>query len=404
MTRRHRVLVALLAGSTLLAGGCTRDAEDTAAAEPMHLEILEGSARVVHDDESRLIDKEGSVDVGDRVLMSGGGIGRLTLAEGVTFELADAHVHLDSGRRVTLDRGKVLAVVEGPVAIDTDRGRIYSEKGVFRVERGLSIRVAVYEGQANIEAGDQPLTVDPLKQADLAVGELDRKTVYRTIDPTDRWDLRYLKNAIDVDARLLSLSRGLEAQLGTRNGMEFYRQVLPTNFPVAQIQDKLAESRTDVLVGSLIAYEAAVDDANREQVFADVFQMRRDGASWGLIAHRYGVAQSVLFSLLLETVNRAGIVDQGRGPALAAGPRTPAPTPTPTSRTPVVQAPPPVQAQPAPETPTQPTSPPSVLTPVADLLDTVVQDLLSSLLPKPTPGPNGGQAAAGGLLRLGGGD
>jgi hypothetical protein len=247
------------------------------------------------------------------------------------------------------------------------------------------------------------LTVEQLKQADLAVGELDRKTVYRTIDPTDRWDLRYLKNAIDVDARLLSLSKGLEAQLGNRNGMEFYRQVLPTNFPVAQIQDKLTESRTDVLVGSLIAYEAAVDEANREQVFADVFQMRRDGASWGLIAHRYGVGQSVLFSLLLETVNRAGIVDQGRGPALAAAPSTPPPSTTPVVQPPAVQ-PPPVQEQPAPATPTTPAPPPSVLTPVADLLDDVVQDLLSSLLPKPTPGPNGGQAAAGGLLRLGGGE
>lgn len=404
MTRGHRVLVALLAGSTLLAAGCTRGGKDSPSAEPMFLEILEGSARVIHDDESRVIDKEGSVDIGDRVVMSGRGIGRLTLKEGVTFELAGAHVHLDGERKLTLDRGRVLAVAEGPVAVDTDRGRIYSEKGVFRVERGLSIRVAVYEGLANIEAGDQPLTVEPLKQADLAVGELDRKTVYRTIDATDRWDLRYLKNAIDVDARLLSLSKGLEAQLGNRNGMEFYRQVLPTNFPVSQIQDKLAESRTDVLVGSLIAYEAAVDEANREQVFADVFQMRRDGASWGLIAHRYGVAQSVLFSLLLETVNRAGIVDQGRGPALAVAPSTPPRSTTPVVQPPAVQQPPPVQEQPAPATPTTPAPPPSVLTPVADLLDDVVQDLLSSLLPKPTPGPNGGQVASGGLLRLGGGE
>jgi hypothetical protein len=397
MTRTYRVFIALVAGSALIGAGCTRDGKADVQ-EPMHLEIVEGRARVVHDSQTRVVDKEGSVSVGDRVLMSAGGIGRLTLTDGVAFELSDAQVTLDSGRKVTLDRGRILAVAEGPVAIDTDRARIVSDKGIFRVDRTLNIRVAVYEGQARID-GTGPV-IDALKQAEVAAGEPDRTARYREIDPTDRWDLRYLKNAIDVDARLLSLSKGLEAQLGSRNGMEFFKQVLPMNFPVAKIRANAADSRTDVLVGSLIAYEATVDGGDREQVLADVFAMKQDRASWGLIAHKYGVAQSVLFALLLDSVNRAGIVDEGRGPALAAP--KPTPSPTPTRPAPAQETPAPSEEPQQPAAPSQPSPPPNVLTPVADLLDTVVQDLLSSLLPRPTPKPNGGEPPPKGLLGLGG--
>lgn len=381
--RRGRALVGYAVCSALLAGACSSSG-GRAPAKPMRLQVIEGTASITDDSGTRRVEKTGSVAVRDRILLSDGGIAELTLAGGVALELSGARVTVDSGRKVTLVRGKVLVMAGGPVAVEAEPVTVRADGGIFRVDRTLSTRVAVYEDDARIDGPGAVLPIPTYHESVVAAGVVPASTDPLKIDPSDRWDVRYLKDAIDVDARLANLSRGLEAQLGSGTGLDFYRRVLPEGFQVSLLAPMSGDRKTDVLIGALIAHQAAGKGADRAKVVADVFSMWREGASWGLVAHRFGVAQSVLFSLLLDSVNRANLVDQGRGPALAT-PRRPTPTPSPATRA----RPTPNQPSPRPSPAPSPSPNPDVLAPVTNLLDQVVRDLLGSLLGPPST-PNGG--------------
>jgi hypothetical protein len=389
MTRGSRALAALAAASALFAGACS-NSEGGSAAQPMQLELLEGTAHVQDASGTRRVEGTEKVSVGDRIVLSDRGIAELTLAEDVAFELSGARVHIDNRRQLVLERGKLLAIADGPVAVKSNPIAVHSTGGTFRVDRTLSTRVAVYGKQARIEAPGAALPIESYYEAVVPSGIVPRSTKPLQIDPSDRWDLRFLKEAIDVDARLGNLSRGLEAQLAGGTGPEFYQRVLPTGFQVSLLSGLALDRKTDELIGSLIAYEAAGEVADGAAMLDQVFGMWREGASWGLVAHRFEVTQSVLFAALLDSVNRAGLVDQGRGPALAAGPRTKAsPSPSPASR-PSPKAPSPSpKKEPSPQPSPQVSPSPNPLAPVTDLLDEVVQDLLGGLLPSPSPAPNG---------------
>lgn len=376
----------------------------------MRLEVLEGTASIVAGAAAgagtRIVDRTDKVAPGDKIVVSDGGIAELTLDGGVGVELSGARVTVVDGRTVALDRGKVLVVADGPVAVRSGQVTARSEGGIFRVDGGESTRVGVYKDRALLEPGTsaqaKTAAADPVAvtvatyhqvvvPAGAGPGALPAPRALQ-IDPGDRWDIRYLKDAIDIDARLANLSRGLEAQLGSGTGLDFYRRVLPSGFQVGLITPLAGDRKTDVLIGSLIAHDAASGNAggpDEATAVAGVFGLWREGASWGLVAHQFGVGQSALFSLLLDSVNRANLVDQGRGPAL--GGRRPSPAPSPSRSTPGAQpSPQPTpqpsgSPQPSPGVPT-PSPGTDVLKPVTDLLDQVVQGLLQGLLgPSPRP-------------------
>ncbi|HEY8200215.1 MAG TPA: hypothetical protein VII47_02575, partial [Actinomycetota bacterium] len=307
--------------------------------------------------------------------------GELTLDDGVALELRGARLVVDGGRQVTLRWGKVLVVAEGPVSVRSEPVTVRAAGGIFRVDRDDSTRVAVYKDEARIDGPSSLLSVPTYHESLVAGGVVPPSAQALQIDPSDRWDIRYLKDAIDIDARLANLSRGLEAQLGSGTGVDFYRRVLPEGFPLNLLGPMAADRKTDVLIGSLIAHEATARGTDEAAAVAGVFAMWREGASWGLVAHRFGVAQKELFSLLLDSVNRANLVDQGRGPGLASRRPSPGPPPThPGTATPQPSEQPSATPQPSPG----PSPGADVLKPVTDLLDQVVQGLLGGLL-SPSP-------------------
>jgi hypothetical protein len=390
--RRGGVVLTLGVCSALLAGACTSSGSGKSSAKAMRLELVEGTASIVDGSGSRPVGTSEKVAIRDRILLGEGAIAALILADGVRLELSGARITVDGGRKITLERGKVLVRTDGPVAVEAKPLTVRSDRGTFRVDRLATTRVAVYEDQARIDGPGALLPIPTYQESVVEAGVVPASTGPLKIDPSDRWDLRYLKDAIDIDARLANLSRGLEAQLASGTGLDFYRRVLPSGFQVSLLTAMARDRRTDVLIGSLIAYEAGAKEADRSKVVEGVFSMWRAGASWGLVAHRFGVAQSRLFSLLLDSVNRANLVDQGRGPALAA-PGRPTPSPRPSAQpNPTPSQPsssPQPSTSPAPSSSPVPSPSPNLLAPVTDLLDQVVRDLLGGLLGSPpTQGPH----------------
>src|SRR5205085_1195059 len=69
----------------------------------------------------------------------------------------------------------------------------------------------------------------------------------------DVWDHRYLRDAIDLDARLDNFSGGLDAQLGNATGLEFFRLVTADPVTLAHVGPFLSQPRSDVLIALVLA-------------------------------------------------------------------------------------------------------------------------------------------------------
>lgn len=285
----------------------------------MELKVVEGAVRLIRGDSSSLVRSNSQVAVGDRILVDPGGIAELRLASGRLFELWEAEVEIVEDTRLTLRRGNLLADLEGPGTVDAENVTVSSRNAAFRVDRALSTRVGVYEGNVVLTRPGRSLALPRLRQAIVAGGILPRSEKPLSITYTDRWDRRFLQEAIDLDIRLQNFGRGLESQLGARSGLEFFTAVMPGT-DVTFLLPHGASRRSDVLIGMAIALEAVVDPLRLQSLFDGVFGLWNDGASWGLIAYERGVTQIGLFARLLDMVRLAGLAPAGSGTGVSGVP------------------------------------------------------------------------------------
>lgn len=325
----------------LVAGACNGDAE---AGRPMRLEVLEGEATLIRDGRQEVIRSHSAVGVGDTIVLRKG-LAELRLARGRIFELSNAEVSITGSAGLRLVRGDLLADVTAPARVDAESVEVLARKGAFRINRALATRVGAYEGKVDLRADADELSVPRYRQAIVAGGVLPTVARPLRISAADRWDRRYLQDALDLDARLSNFGRGLEAQLGSASGLPFFQAVAPTGLDVAFVAPFLGGRRSDVLIALMLALEAK-RGATLEGRFTRMFELWRDGASWGLVAREFGVEQPNLFTRLLDAIARAGIVfTGGRGPALRRAPSPPppgrgSPGPSPTDGSTITSKPP----------------------------------------------------------------
>lgn len=366
--------VVLLALSTL---SLFRDDSST----PMRLEVISGSARIVRGAKTLAVKDKAAIEVGDRVALSRGGVARVNLARGRSFELINGEANVAATDRLELKGGRVLAAASAPATVSIDRLRVSSSSGTFRVDRGISTRAAVYDGSARLTLGPDRLSLPRLRQAVIAEGVLPGKEKPLRLIAADRWDQRLLQPVLDLDARLANFGRGLEAQLGTGSGLPFFSRLLPDIGDLNFINPVLGNRRSDLLIGLALATEASASNvASIGPTFSRALGLWGDGASWGLIAYEFGVGQSSLFDRLLDALGRAGIFASGRGPALAGGLTTGTSTPPGGS---VGSGPGgPGNGGPG-EPPPPPPPPPPPLVDLPDPVDDIVDDIIGTLPPLP---------------------
>lgn len=376
--QRCRIGPALVLTALLVTGACGLNAQKPAAR--MQLSIVTGKATVIHDGRSTVVTKDRGVEVGDSVELSNNAVAELRLATGRDFELDEAKVEVLSTSALSLFRGRLLADVIRPVLIDSQTVDVKSSRGSFRVDRQLATRVGVYAGKARLAADGTSLSVQRYRQAIVAGGILPRANRPLILNPKDRWDQRLMQSAIDLDQRLSAFARGLEAQLGPGGGLEFFRRVLEAGFDVGFLTSYTGDRRADVLIALAMSSEARSLDRGLADRFAAVFDFWKQGASWGLIALEFDVAQEGIFARLLQAIERAGLRLIGfRGPGIRgqARPSPSSPTPGPTT-TIIITDPPP---------PPPPPPPPIVPEPVRTLApreSEVLEELIRPFLP-PAP-------------------
>lgn len=321
-----RRVPSLIAALLLIATACNFGSD--ASIPDMTLRVIEGSASILRGEETIPVSSQASVEVGDAI--SSQGLAELGLVGGVSFELVDARLTIASTDSIELRSGDLLATFERRGEVETSEASVSGETAVFRVDRGLALRLGVYDGSATITGSGNELEVPRYREAIVAGGVIPEVPKPYQIDPDDRWDRTLLERAIELDERLRSFGSGLEAQLGPVVGNAFFSLLLPedeTGF-LAPYEDI---RRSDILIGLMMAAEASAGSPNIAARFGNILDLWRQGASWGLLALEFGASAEGLFDGLLSAIERVGLFIQGLTPGGTAnqpGQSGPSPSPT----------------------------------------------------------------------------
>jgi len=382
-TLRFRALLLVVVTT---AGACSIGRTDPSE-KRMEVTLIDGAGTIRGEGGSKKLTSSSAIDVGDRIDLRKGSIAQIRLAEGREFEVADAVLVITGRSSLQLLRGDLIATLKNSASVDARNVVASASSGIMRIDKGLRTRVANYAG-GKVNASNQTgqIDVSGLRQIVIAGETLPRSAKPLKLSANDRWDQRFLQDVLDLDERLASFARGLEAQLGPGEGIEFFQQIAPPgqdiSFLSAVLNDPFSpRRRADLLIGLLLATEGKGSQILGER-FQQVFSLWVDGATWGLIAHQFKVTQQGLFSRILEAIERAGLrVVNEVGPAFTrpsrgrpspratkggGGPSQPgatSPTPTPTSTSSSAPLPSPIR-----------TSAPSPAVSIVDCVFGVVSD------------------------------
>ena len=317
----------------ILASACASGAG--AGAAPMQISVIQGAVRITHDGKTS-VTSNGShpLATGDSVSVSKNGLAKMTLATGRAFELAGSTLaSLKSQASVELDHGDILGTLTAPARVFSGGIEVAAKKGTFRVDRDSSSRIRDYEGSpVEVSSSGGTLAIPRYREVVIAGGVLPKTPRPLRLSSSDRWDKRMLQDVIDLDDRLSSFASGLEAQLGDDSGVDFYKRVLPLGVDVGFLGQFLSNRRSDVLIGLLMAMGGNGSQTGVQERFQKIFSLWSDGASWGLLAHEFAVAQPSLFDGLLAAIQKAGIkITSGAGGGFSR-PRNTKASPSPTKK------------------------------------------------------------------------
>lgn len=393
--RAAAAVAVVLALVAVVLGGGASEAVGTAG------RLVRGGLEAQVDGQWRAVARDEQVPFGTRV-RTAEEPARLT-GPGGALELGPGSEATLDRDVVSLDLGSVLVEDDDEHAVVLDGQRVRG-RGTWRVDLGTSPRVAVYAGGVAV----RPLGTDA-DQAGVPVGRLRQRALvgldpgqllpqaYRTSDP---WDARLLSEAVAVDRLADTLGTTLAAEYGTAPRPDsFYADfaVLGGDLPAALAVldasrggDGIAREPGRVLLAAIVAQTVADGTALPAlEAVARVDELRRAGATWGLVLRDADLTAAALEAQVGVALQRRREVVAERGGAPTGGgggPTAPSPQPTPT--TPPTTPPP--GPGPGPTEPSDPPSPPPddrpgpldplpVPDPVEDLVEDVV-DVIDDLL------------------------
>lgn len=385
-------VASLLALVLLAAVGVAALRTDPASADTV---LARGSdARVVLADGTAT-----TVEVGDRVP-----VGATVSAgrTGAVLSTRDREVHLGGATEVTVVDGVRQVLRRGFVLVDASGGApglqletaaatvTTPDDGLVRVDGGPLVRVGVLRGAAAaVRAAQRRATseVPTYFQVQVAPGALPGTTSPFVLTPGDAYERDLAADLVRADEDLTALASRLDADgRAGRVVMAALREGLPAG-PVVPAGAPDSEGT----LGYLIA--AASPGPSLADRYAEVRDLRDRGGSWGVVAAivdagvgRVGAALESLLDPGTVPVLAGGALDPGtlllpggdgsaqapqddtpgepQRPAASSGPR-PTPSPGPGSASPTPQ--------------------PGPLTPVTDVVDTVVDTVLDLISPSPRP-------------------
>ncbi len=394
------VLACSLVASAVLSPGAP-------ASVPAASLVIDGTAEVdTGGSTRRLVSGEHDVAIGDRVrILTGEAV--LALPGEGSLELRGGSATAGPSRvevrpePLLLEGDALLVAGAQEQAAEAGGARLSLVDGAARLTRSTGATFAVYQGQASLSTAGRTLEggLPALRQVVVAdAGMLPlRPSLLRVSDPPGPWDRRFLGDAIDLDSVLERRSAGFTTLLQDDfvPDVFFFQSVLGGLLFEPGFDQSLLEGQDrpvgETLVGAAIALVG--EEADFTTRWRRVFELRQEGAIWGIIALDQGAARSALLAVLDDAVARSPLLF---GPPSDApifrpvlpperSPRPPAPAlapppdlaPRPPGATPPQPPPPPVPRPPA-LVPSQPDDDgvlDPVVDPLVDLFDGVLEGL-----------------------------
>ncbi|MGH2710962.1 MAG: hypothetical protein ACRDH9_07145 [Actinomycetota bacterium] len=275
----------------LAVGACSR----TPSPESGELLVtpMGGEVQLIDGDETSILDEATTVDNGVGVLTGANGRAAIELPGGPSIELAPgAEVRLE-GDTSQVARGSVLVrAPESDIRLTAGSADIEATNSVFRVNRDLSVVLAVYSGSASLLGAG--VEVPSLREATvLANGQLSEGFKPIEVHPNDVWDNELLGPAIDLGFRLLNLERGLTRQLPRgEDARAVSAALVQEKFSRSSIESaiRVLGSAARVVVAAAVAQEISrVDGSPLSGVFQEVINLQAAAAHWGVIIAQWSL-------------------------------------------------------------------------------------------------------------------
>ncbi|HEU5003295.1 MAG TPA: hypothetical protein VFW71_11030 [Actinomycetota bacterium] len=380
------LVVALGMAVGFLLVACSTSHPKGSAGPAMSLSVSTGKVTVNGGGRSTTVTTRAGVAVGYRIQVAAGGLATLNLSPGRVFQIQSGEADITAPGTVELVSGSALGQFTAPGEIDAQGVATTASNATFRVDSGATTTVASYAGTVTVTIPGSSMPVPAYDRVQVVGGVLPANPVpLQYTNAGDVWDHDFVQPALDLDGRLASFRNGLDAQLGNASGAAFFRLAVPDPVALAAIAPFYGDPRSDVLIGWVIAKHAPVPADKVAPTFAVVMTLWSQGQPWGLIAMEFQVPADTVFAGLEDAIHQVGISVSNPIPKLTAPPITiPTGRPTPSPTTPAVSPTPPVVAP----TPTQtPGGLGTLLNPVVDTVNTLLNNLLHLLLPGPSPSP-----------------
>ncbi|HUG85027.1 MAG TPA: hypothetical protein VMM13_10705 [Euzebya sp.] len=284
-------------------------------------------------------------------------------------------------RTLTLSVGDAMA--EGSTLSLGVEEVLVSGTGAFRVQAGVTPRVAVYRGEVEVTRPGEGQRVAGLRELSLSSRRFDGTDQPLSYDEADPFDLRLLPDAIAFDAQIANLVNAIDAQFGAApQPPAFYTSFVSVSEPDLQTLTSTAPDvaadgavgpPADALIGLFLARAAAdVGDGDLLRAGADIRRLRDEGARWGLVALTLGVSSVDFAGIVDRAVQRHDVTvaaTTAESPTGAQAPTTGAPAPAPVGDpgAPPTPASPPLSSDPSPSPP--PVDPDTVGEVLEDAID-----------------------------------
>lgn len=285
---------AISIATALLVGAC---GQAPVSSRGFELLPLEGTVEVFQGGQWKLISERTVLSRGDQVRAGPDGKARIHLPGEQTVELApEAKVLVSGPEAAQVLGGSVLAQARQGLVVAVDGLEVTAANAVFRLDLGLSRRLAVYRGEAEVPRSgwDDPVTA--FQQLTLVGRSAPRGPVPLQVDTNDRWDVRLLGEAMDVGLALLQQETGLASQLRDQAARRTVFATLAKALPEEDLRSQLAKlPPAVVVVAATIAM--TLEEEIPERVLDRILNLRALGASWIVVAGLLGVGRSVVVTL-----------------------------------------------------------------------------------------------------------
>jgi hypothetical protein len=288
----------LLLTVTLLAGACARGGPG--ASEELRVIPLEGDVFILEGTEKNPVEEAEELQLGAVIGTGEGGRALVNLPLGQAVELAPrSSLRVRQPDETELLTGQVLAGAPVGLTVSSGAAEVRGAGGFFRLERYVgAMRLGVYSGSATVHGWDGRLTA--LEQVGVAAGIVPEAPAPLQVDPSDPWDVRRLRQAIQVGLSLDDLERGLGAELQGAASSETISGVLPRGLPAEDAERQLRRvSPSEALVAAMVAIQAARRDGlSSLDALREVVRLRELGAQWIVVVARWQLYTDAILNAL----------------------------------------------------------------------------------------------------------